>query len=139
MILVHPEDSRYRDLIGRNVSLPIKVEGRSDKVKILSHPSVKMDFGSGVLMVCSYGDQNDVSVFRELKLEPFQAIDLEGRMTELAGPLEGMLVLDARLAALDMLSADGRLEDLEEREQEIPVSERGENLSLIHISEPTRP
>ena len=67
MMLVHPEDSRYRDLIGRNVSLPIKVEGRSDKVKILSHPSVKMDFGSSVLMVCSYGDQNDVSVFRELK------------------------------------------------------------------------
>ena len=50
VILVHPEDSRYRDLIGRNVNLPIKVEGRSDKVKILSHPSVKMDFGSGVLM-----------------------------------------------------------------------------------------
>ena len=136
VILVHPEDSRYRDLIGRNVSLPIKVEGRSDKVKILSHPSVKMDFGSGVLMVCSYGDQNDVSVFRELKLEPFQAIDLEGRMTEVAGPLEGMLVLDARLAALDMLSADGRLEGLEEREQEIPVSERGENpIEIILLKE----
>ena len=55
-----------------------------------------MEFGSGVLMVCSFGDQNDVAVFRELGLDPFQAIDLEGRMTALAGPLAGMTVLEAR-------------------------------------------
>ena len=100
VVLVHPDDNRYRDMIGKTACLPIKVEGRSDKVKILSHPPVKMEFGSGVLMVCSYGDQNDVSVFRELKLEPFQAIDLEGRMTGVAGQLEGMLVSDARLSLI---------------------------------------
>ena len=45
-----------------------------------------MNFGSGVLMVCSFGDQNDVSIFRELDLKPFQAINLEGKITSIGGP-----------------------------------------------------
>ena len=79
VVVVHPDDSRYSDLIGKNIYLPIDVKDRSKSVKILSHPSVKMNFGSGVLMVCSFGDQNDVSIFRELDLKPFQAINLEGK------------------------------------------------------------
>ena len=38
-------------------------------------------------MVCSYGDHNDVALFRELKLEEVIAIGLDGRMTEVAGEL----------------------------------------------------
>ena len=40
-------------------------------------------------MVCSYGDQNDVALFRELKLEEVVAIGLDGRMTKAAGELRG--------------------------------------------------
>ena len=41
-------------------------------------------------MVCSYGDQNDVALFRELNLEEVVAIGLDGRMTELAGDYAGL-------------------------------------------------
>ena len=58
-------------------------EGRSKSVEIMAHLSVNMEFGSGVLMVSSFGDQNDVAVFRELGLSPFQAIGLDGKITEL--------------------------------------------------------
>ena len=58
-------------------------EGRSKSVEIIAHPSVNMEFGSGVLMVSSFGDQNDVAVFRELGLSPFQAIDLDGKPRQL--------------------------------------------------------
>ena len=87
IVLVHPEDSRYTHLIGKEIHLPLGVNGRSKKVLISSHHSVKMEFGSGVLMVCSFGDQNDVSVFREFGLEPFVAINLKGEMTEISGPV----------------------------------------------------
>ena len=52
-------------------------------------------------MVCSFGDQNDVAVFRELGLSPFQAIDLEGKITELGASLSGMPVLEARKSDRD--------------------------------------
>ena len=96
IIVVHPEDDRYKHLIGKRVKLPIEVAERDQYVEIATHPSVKMDFGSGILMVCSYGDQNDVSIFRELGLRPFVAINLDGEMTEVAGPLSGMKVIEAR-------------------------------------------
>ena len=74
IVVVHPDDERYKHLIGKKAMLPLPVEGRDISVEISTHPSVKSEFGSGILMVCSFGDQNDVSVFRELGLTPFQAI-----------------------------------------------------------------
>ena len=105
--------------------MPIDTSGRSKTVEVQAHSSVNMEFGSGVLMVCSFGDQNDVSVFRELGLTPFQAIDLEGKITEVGGPLAGLSVFEARKKALELLEESDKLESVEERDQEIPVSERG--------------
>ena len=78
VVVVHPNDERYSHLVGKRIHLPIPVADRESTVEIRTHPSVKMDFGSGALMVCSFGDQNDVAVFRELALRPFAAVDLEG-------------------------------------------------------------
>ena len=136
VVMVHPDDERYKDLIGKRVKLPLPVTGRPESVEIQTHPSVKADFGSGVLMVCSFGDQNDVSVFRELGLKPFQAIDLEGKMTEVSGPLHGLNVLDARKLAISILEDNGKLSSKENRLQDIPVSERGSNpVEIILLKE----
>ncbi|MDP7188215.1 MAG: class I tRNA ligase family protein, partial [Candidatus Poseidoniia archaeon] len=97
---------------------------------------VKMDFGSGVLMVCSFGDQNDVAVFREMGLRPFVAVDLDGRMTDISGPLSGMSAEDARTVSIDILSEAGRLSATETHMQEVPVSERGGNpVEIILLKE----
>ncbi|MDC0528480.1 class I tRNA ligase family protein, partial [Candidatus Poseidoniaceae archaeon] len=136
VVVVHPDDERYSHLVGKRIQLPMPVHGRETSVEIKTHPSVKSDFGSGVLMVCSFGDQNDVAVFRELGLTPFQAINLDGRMTELAGPFSGQTVLEARSAAIEHLETEGRLVNVVEREQEIPVSERGKNpVEIILLKE----
>ena len=136
VVMVHPDDERYKDLVGKRIKLPLPVNGRSDTVEIQTHPSVKADFGSGILMVCSFGDQNDVSVFRELGLKPFQAIDLEGKMTEISGPLHGHTVLDARKLAISILEDTGKLSSKENRLQDIPVSERGSNpVEIILLKE----
>ena len=136
IVLVHPDDSRYQHLVGKSLDLPLPTAGRSKSVEVKAHPSVNMEFGSGVLMVCSFGDQNDVAVFRELGLTPFQAIDLEGKITELGGSLSGMLVLDARKKAIEILESEEKIENLVERDQEIPVSERGKNpIEIILLKE----
>ena len=136
VVVVHPDDERYAHLVGQRIKLPMPVNGRETSVEIQTHPSVKSDFGSGVLMVCSFGDQNDVAVFRELGLTPFQAINLEGRMTDLAGPFAGQTVLEARKAAIEHLEGQGKLINVVEREQEIPVSERGKNpVEIILLKE----
>ena len=136
IVLVHPEDSRYAHLVGKELILPLPVNGRTKKVLVSSHHSVKMDFGSGVLMVCSFGDQNDVSVFREFGLEPFVAINLKGEMTDISGPLSGLTVLDARKRAIEILDDSGVLSSIIDHEQEIPVSERGNNpVEIILLKE----
>jgi valyl-tRNA synthetase len=136
VVMVHPEDPRYSHLVGKRVNLPLPVSERRENVEVMAHPSVKMDFGSGILMVCSFGDQNDVAIFRELGLRPFVAIDLEGEMTAISGPLRGMKVNDARIEATKLLQDSNRLESTEERDQEIPVSERGGNpIEIILLKE----
>ena len=48
--MVHPDDERYQHLVGKKVKLPIDVDDRANTVEVMTHPSVKSDFGSGVLM-----------------------------------------------------------------------------------------
>ena len=70
VVVVHPDDDRYSHLVGKKISLPLPVKGREDTVEIMTHPSVKSDFGSGVLMVCSFGDQNDYAQNKNVKIIP---------------------------------------------------------------------
>ncbi len=136
VVAVHPDDNRYHHLIGKKILLPVETKGRSKYVEITTHPSVKSEFGSGVLMVCSFGDQNDVAVFRELGLTPFQAIDLDGKMTEVSGPYVGMKVAEARERVIDDLSSKNRIVQIIEKEQDVPVSERGKNpVEIILLKE----
>ena len=64
-IIVNPEDERYTDYIGKKVIVPIS----NQEVEIKTHHSAQKEFGTGAVMVCSYGDHNDVALFREFKLE----------------------------------------------------------------------
>ena len=136
IVVVHPDDERYKHLVGKKAILPIPTEGRSKTVEISTHPSVKSEFGSGILMVCSFGDQNDVSVFRELGLTPFQAIDLDGCMTEIAGPFASLKVYEARKSVIEYLENEEKIHQIIEKEQEVPVSERGKNpVEIILLKE----
>ena len=136
VVVVHPDDDRYRNLVGKNIVIPVETNGRTKSVEIMTHPSVKSEFGSGVLMVCSFGDQNDVAVFRELGLTPFQAIDLEGNMTDVSGPYAGLTVLEAREKVIEDLTSAKRIVNIIEKEQDVPVSERGKNpVEIILLKE----
>ncbi|HUR61562.1 MAG TPA: class I tRNA ligase family protein, partial [Candidatus Thermoplasmatota archaeon] len=119
-VLVHPDNEATKHLIGKTAVLPIY----NREVPIKAHPHVKADFGSGIMMVCSYGDASDVALFRELKLEPIAAIGLDGKMTEAAGPFAGLKVEEARKKCIEHLEAAGLMDGHQMVDQKFPISER---------------
>jgi valyl-tRNA synthetase len=119
-VIVNPDDQRYTDWVGKKITIPIV----NREVEILTHPSVEKEFGSGVVMVCSYGDQNDVALFRELKLQEIVAIGRDGRMTDVAGAYTGLKVKQAREKIIEDLQNQGFVEKIENINHRTPVSER---------------
>ncbi len=158
-VLVHPDNEETKHLIGKTAVLPIDRSmgpapgfskrtpkddahacdtptGLSNEVPIVAHSHVKTDFGSGIMMVCSYGDQADVALFRELELQPIAAIGMDGRMTEVAGKYAGLLVEDARKAIIEDLEADGKLPEFTKIQQKFPISERSKAaVEIISLNE----
>jgi valyl-tRNA synthetase len=119
-VIYNPGDARYSWLEGRRAVVPIY----GTEVPIIPHSAAKPDFGSGVVMVCSYGDKVDVQLFRELGLEEVILIGLDGRMLDSAGPLAGLTVQEARRRIIEILEAEGRLVKTERIMHSIPICER---------------
>jgi valyl-tRNA synthetase len=119
-IIVNPKDERYAQYIGKKIIVPIT----NKEVELRTHHSAQEEFGSGAVMVCSYGDQNDVALFRELELEEIVAIGLDGRMTEVAGDYTGLKPKQARAKIIEDLEAKGLLDKVEDINHRTPVSER---------------
>jgi len=119
-IIVNPKDERYTQYIGKKVIVPIT----NAEIELRTHHSAKQEFGSGAVMVCSYGDQNDVALFRELQLEEIIAIGLDGRMTEVAGEYAGLKPKQARTKIIEDMETKGFVEKIEDIIHRTPVSER---------------
>jgi valyl-tRNA synthetase len=75
-LVAHPEDERYLDLVGSTVRTPIfEVE-----IPVLAHHLADPDKGSGIAMICTFGDLTDVIWWRELRLPTRPVIGWDGRM-----------------------------------------------------------
>ncbi len=116
-ILVNPEDDRYTHIHNKNVIVPIY----NHKVPIILHKEARMEFGTGAMMLCSYGDQVDVRLFRELQLEPRIIINEEGLMTDAAGKYAGLPVSEARRRIIDDLKRAGLVEKIEVIKHRVPI------------------
>jgi valyl-tRNA synthetase len=91
-VAVHPDDERYRDLVGRTAILPLV--GR--RLPIIADEYVKPDFGTGALKITPGHDPADFEIGRRHRLPEVTVIGEDGRMTAEAGPYAGLEVLDAR-------------------------------------------
>ena len=91
-LVAHPQDERYRDLVGTTVRTPIcEVE-----IPVLTHHLADPDKGSGIAMICTFGDLTDVIWWRELRLPTRPVIGWDGRMA--ADPPAGLDSTSARTA-----------------------------------------
>ncbi|MEG9248497.1 valine--tRNA ligase [Arthrobacter sp. Soc17.1.1.1] len=118
-LVAHPDDERYKPLFGTTVTSPLfDVE-----VEIKAHPLAKPDKGSGIAMICTFGDLTDVTWWRELQLPTRAVVGRDGRLRsetpewiatdgarESYGQLAGKTIFSAKEAVVAMLRESGDLE-----------------------------
>ena len=93
-LLAHPDDERQRELVGREVLTPLF----GTRVPVLTHPLVEPDKGTGLVMVCTFGDLTDVVWWRELGLAVRSVLGPDGRLAEVPWGAPGMGVRGPRAA-----------------------------------------
>lgn len=119
-VLYNPTDMRYGHLKGKKAIVPLF--GQS--VPLLEDELVNPEKGSGLVMVCTFGDKTDVIWYKKHNLPYHQVIGLHGKCTELAGFLAGMKVADARAAVLEKLRKNNLLVRQEAISHSVNVHER---------------
>jgi valyl-tRNA synthetase len=120
MVVYNPKDERYRHLKGKTAILPLY----GKEIPIKAHPYAKKETGTGLMMMCSFGDYTDVRFFREMNIEPVFAINTDGRMNKNAGFLNGMKIEEARKAIIQKLEQEGLVTKREKTVHRTPICER---------------
>jgi len=110
-LVAHPDDERYQPLFGKTVTTPLF----GVEVPVLSHHLAQIDKGSGIAMICTFGDLTDVIWWRELDLPNRAIIGWDGRLLESAPDAitspKGLEIY-AELAGKTTFSAKTRLVEL---------------------------
>jgi valyl-tRNA synthetase len=131
-LVAHPDDERYRDLFGQTVRTPLF----GVEVPVVAHRLAEPDKGSGIAMICTFGDLNDVTWWRELQLPTRATIGWDGRLLPEPPPgvpaqpydeLAGKTVFSAQARIVELLRESGDLHG-EPRQITHPVKfyEKGE-------------
>ncbi|MDP2908538.1 MAG: valine--tRNA ligase [Nanoarchaeota archaeon] len=104
-IFVHPKDNRYKQLIGKKATVPIFKQ----KVPIMQDEKVDMAFGSGIVMVCTFGDTTDIEWWKTHKLPLKIILTEDGKMNDGCGKYEGMTIKEAQEQVIQDLDSQGYL------------------------------
>src|SRR3954451_19255789 len=105
-VAVHPDDERYRHLIGTTVTLPLV--GR--ELPVIGDEYVDREFGTGALKITPGHDPNDFEIGRKHGLEEISVIGEDGRMTAAAGErFAGLTTEEAQRAVIAALEAEDRI------------------------------
>ncbi len=125
-VAVHPDDERYRALVGKRVRLPIT--GRL--VPVITDAHADPELGSGAVKITPGHDFNDFEVGRRAGMAPADMLnmfDAEAKVVQCGGipdELLGMDRFDARKRVIELIEAEGRLERIEDRIVATPFGDR---------------
>ena len=119
-VAVHPDDDRFRSMVGRRVRVPL-----TDRdVPIVADSFVDPTFGTGAVKITPAHDPNDFQVAQRLGLPEVVALDTNAKMTAEAGPYQGLDRFEARERVVDDLRARGLLLDVKPHEHAIGHCQR---------------
>jgi len=91
-VAVHPDDDRYKKYVGKWIDVPLFER----RVNILADDGVDPNFGTGVVMICTFGDKTDVRWQKKHNLPIVNSITENGLMTEQAGKYKGMTIAECK-------------------------------------------
>ncbi len=104
-VFVNPADEKRKHLIGKHVIVPIY----GFEAPIIADEDVDLEFGTGAVMVCTFGDSKDVEWWKKHKLPLKVSINKDGTMNENTGKYTGMKIEEARKAIIEDLKKEGVL------------------------------
>jgi len=125
-VMFHPEDERYKALAGKRITTPLGKE-----VPAIADKEIDKEFGSGLVMLCTFGDKMDVVWMHRHKLPMIEGIDRHGKLLD-AGELTGKKVEEAKRLMVERLEGEGKVRRKEPLRQSVKVHDRcGTPIELI--------
>lgn len=116
-VAINPEDERYKKYQGKRIKIPTTRR----TVKIVPDEMVDQNFGTGVVMICTYGDKADVKTVLRHHLSAIMCLDEKGIMTVAAGKYAGMRTIDAKKAIIEDLKTVGLIGRTDKLKQEVSI------------------
>ena len=129
-VMVNPDDNRYKELVGKEVILPLI----NRKIKIIADSHVDSEFGTGVVKVTPAHDVNDYEVGKRHNLEFITIFDEKGILNEYCAEFEGLERLEARDKIVQKLQDKGFVEKIEDYENQVGYCYRCKNVVEPYIS-----
>jgi valyl-tRNA synthetase len=129
-VAVHPEDERYKHLIGRKAILPLM----NREIPIIADEMVDREFGTGAVKITPAHDPNDFELGRRHKLPEIDVMTDDGHMNANAGKYAGLERFKARHKIVEDLKAQGLLEKVSEHVHAIGICERSKTIVEPRIS-----
>lgn len=119
-VAVHPEDERYKHLVGKNVILPLV----NKEIPIVADEYVEMDFGTGVVKITPAHDPNDFEVDRRHNLPVINVMNEDGSINENGGKYAGLSGMEARKQIVKDLEEGGYLIKVEPIKHNVGTCQR---------------
>ncbi len=129
-VMVHPDDERYKELVGKKIKLPLLER----EVAIIADEHVDMEFGTGVVKVTPAHDQNDYEVGKRHDLEFITVFDEKGILNDYAGEFKGLERLEARETIVKRLDEEGYVVKIEDHKHQVGHCYRCKNVVEPYIS-----
>lgn len=119
-LFVHPDDKKYKEFVGTKVLVPLS----DHEVPILADEDVDINFGTGIMMVCTWGDGDDVKKCKRHNLDIRAILEPDGKFNKLAGKFAGLYIKQARKQIIAELKEKKILQKQEELTHVLNVHER---------------
>lgn len=130
-VAVHPDDERYKDLVGKTVILPIM----NKEIPIIADEFVEKEFGTGAVKLTPAHDPNDYQAALKHNLEIIPVFDEEFKMNNLVPEYKGMDMYEAREKIVERLQREGYLVKIEDYTHNVGKCYRCHHTIELHISE----
>ncbi|MFC1710780.1 valine--tRNA ligase [Nanoarchaeota archaeon] len=114
-IFVNPKDKKNKRLVGKELIVPLF----NHKVKVMEDEKVDIEFGTGIVMVCTFGDNTDIEWWKKHKLELRSILNHNGTLNQLCGEYQGLKLDKAKEKMIVDLRKLGRLNKQESLQQTV--------------------
>jgi valyl-tRNA synthetase len=129
-VMVHPDDERYKAIVGKKVTLPLI----NREIAVITDEHVDMEFGTGVVKVTPAHDTNDYEVGKRHDLEFITVFNESGILNDHAGEFSGLERMEARESIVKRLEEEGFIEKIEDHVNQVGHCYRCKNVVEPYIS-----